>query len=117
MRIGTLNVGTMTGRGRELADMMKRRKIKVLCVQETRWKGNKAKEIGDGYKLFYSGGTDQGRNGVGIILAREYKNDVICVKRRNDRIMKMKISCNESVLNIVRMCLCTASGMYGGGEG
>ena len=101
VRIGTLNVSTMTGRGRELADMMKRRKIKVLCVQETRWKGNKAREIGDGYKLFYSGSTAQCRNGVGIILAQEYKNDVIYVKRRNDRIMKMKISCNESVLNII----------------
>ena len=26
VRVGTLNIGTMTGRGRELADMMERRK-------------------------------------------------------------------------------------------
>ena len=44
VRVGTLNVGTMTGRGRELADLMERRKVGVLCVQETRWKGNKARE-------------------------------------------------------------------------
>ena len=43
VRVGTLNVGTMTGRGRELADLMERRKVGVLCVQETRWKGDKAK--------------------------------------------------------------------------
>ena len=38
-----MNVGTMTGRGREVADLMERRKVGVLCVQETRWKGNAAK--------------------------------------------------------------------------
>ena len=64
MRTGTVNVGTMTERGREIADMMERRKIQILCVQETKWKGNKAREIGADYKLFYGGCTDRGRNGV-----------------------------------------------------
>ena len=32
--IATLNVGTMTARGREAVDVMERRKIDVLCVQE-----------------------------------------------------------------------------------
>ena len=54
VRVGTLNVGTMTGRGRELADLMERRKVGVLCVQETRWKGDKAKELGGGCKLLRS---------------------------------------------------------------
>ena len=31
-----VNVGTMTGKGRELSDMMVKRKIEILCVQETR---------------------------------------------------------------------------------
>ena len=38
MKVGTLNIGTMTGRGREVADMMERRGLSILCVQETRWK-------------------------------------------------------------------------------
>ena len=42
LKVGTLNVGTMTGKSRELADVMERRKVDVLCVQETRWKGEKA---------------------------------------------------------------------------
>ena len=33
-KVGTLTVGTMTGIGRELADMMERRWVKVLCMQE-----------------------------------------------------------------------------------
>ncbi|KAK3545620.1 hypothetical protein QTP70_008239 [Hemibagrus guttatus] len=39
------------GKGRELADMMERRKVDILCVQETRWKGSKARSIGAGFNL------------------------------------------------------------------
>ena len=48
VKVGTLNVGTMTGKGRELAEMMVKRKVDILCVQETKWKGSKARNIGDG---------------------------------------------------------------------
>ena len=41
IRVGTLNIGTMTGRGRKLADMMDRRNVDNLCLQETKWKGVK----------------------------------------------------------------------------
>ena len=44
--VASLNVGTMTGRGREVVDMMKRRKVGILCVQETKWKGSKATVTG-----------------------------------------------------------------------
>ena len=56
LRIASLNIGTMTGKSRELADLMKTQRIDVMCLQETRWGGNKARELGDGCKLFYSGG-------------------------------------------------------------
>ena len=46
MKIGTLNVGTMTGKGRELAEMMVKRKVDILCVHETRWTTSKARNIG-----------------------------------------------------------------------
>ncbi|KAK3534572.1 hypothetical protein QTP86_016661 [Hemibagrus guttatus] len=58
------------GKGRELADMMERRKVDILCVQETRWKGSKARSIGAGFKLFYYG-VDSKRNGVGVVLKEE----------------------------------------------
>ena len=48
IRVGTLNIGTMNGRGRELADMMERRNVDILCLQETKWKGSKARNIGGG---------------------------------------------------------------------
>ena len=46
IRVGTLNIGTMAGRGRELADMMERRNVDILYLQETKWKGSKARNIG-----------------------------------------------------------------------
>ena len=52
LRFLTINVGTTTGKSREIADMMRRRNIGIACIQETRWKGSKAREIGDGYKMY-----------------------------------------------------------------
>ena len=72
----------------------------ILCVQETRWKGNKAKELGDGYKLFYSGANEQGRNGVGIVLSGEMKNALTEIDRKNDRIMRVKICYSGETVNI-----------------
>ncbi|KAK3524528.1 hypothetical protein QTP70_029840 [Hemibagrus guttatus] len=100
LRIGTLNVGTMTGKGRELADTMERRKVDILCVQETRWKGSKARSIGAGFKLFYYG-VDSKRNGVGVVLKEEFVRNVLEVKRVSDRVMSLKLEIEEVMLNVV----------------
>ncbi|KAK3536242.1 hypothetical protein QTP86_000147 [Hemibagrus guttatus] len=100
LRIGTLNVGTMTGKGRELADMMERRKVDILCVQETRWKGSKARSIGAGFKLFYYG-VDSKRNGVGVVLKEEFVRNVMEVKRVSDRVMSLKLEIEGVMLNVV----------------
>ena len=55
IRMGILNIETTTGTGRELADMMEQRNVNILCLQETKWKGCKARNIAGGCKLFYNG--------------------------------------------------------------
>lgn len=35
LRVATLNVGSMTGRGREVAFLLERKKVHIVCVQET----------------------------------------------------------------------------------
>ena len=35
--------------------MMERRNVDILCLQETKWKGSKARNIGGGCKIFYNG--------------------------------------------------------------
>ncbi|KAK3531578.1 hypothetical protein QTP70_024962 [Hemibagrus guttatus] len=100
LRIGTLNVGTMTGKSRELADVMERRKVDILCVQETRWKGSKARRIGAGFKLFYYG-VDSKRNGVGVVLKEEFVRNLLEVKRVSDRVMSLKLEIEGVMLNVV----------------
>ncbi|KAI5627659.1 hypothetical protein C0J50_8434, partial [Silurus asotus] len=100
VRVGTLNVGTMTGKGREVADMMERRKVDMLCVQETKWKGSKARNIGGGFKLFYHG-VDGKRNGVGVILKEEYSKSVVEVKRVSDRVMIVKVEVEGMMINVI----------------
>ncbi len=54
---------------------MSRKNLQVLlvCVQETKWRGSKAREIGAGCKLYYHG-EDGMKNGVGIVLCEDLKD-------------------------------------------
>ncbi|KAK3562913.1 hypothetical protein QTP86_011136 [Hemibagrus guttatus] len=78
---------------------MERRKVDILCVQETRWKGSKARSIGAGFKLFYYG-VDSKRNGVGVVLKEEFVRNVLEVKRVSDRVMSLKIEIEGVMLNV-----------------
>ncbi|KAK3566416.1 hypothetical protein QTP86_032264, partial [Hemibagrus guttatus] len=87
-------------KGRELADMMERRKVDILCVQETRWKGSKTRSREAGFKLFYYG-VDSKRNGVGVVLKEEFVRNVLEVKRVSDRVMSLKLEIEGVMLNVV----------------
>uniref|UniRef100_A0A1B0CS40 Putative rna-directed dna polymerase from mobile element jockey-like diaphorina citri n=1 Tax=Lutzomyia longipalpis TaxID=7200 RepID=A0A1B0CS40_LUTLO len=101
LRVATWNVGSLTGRSKELAETLKRRRVHIACVQETKWKGSKARKIGDGYTLLYHG-TDSKTNGVGIIVDQEIKTRMVDIARVNDRLMRVKIAFdNEPCLNVI----------------
>uniref|UniRef100_A0A8C4QLM4 Endonuclease/exonuclease/phosphatase domain-containing protein n=1 Tax=Eptatretus burgeri TaxID=7764 RepID=A0A8C4QLM4_EPTBU len=100
VRVGTLNVGTMTGKGRELADMIERRKVDILCVQETKWMGSKARSMGGGFKLFYHG-VDGRRNGVRVILKEDYVKRVLEARRVSDRVMSVKLEIEGVMMNVI----------------
>ena len=44
IHLGSWNVGSLIGKLRELVDTATRRCVNILCIQETKWKGQKAKE-------------------------------------------------------------------------
>ena len=100
IRVGTLNIGAMTGRGRELADITEQRNVDILCLQETKWKGSKARKIGGGCKIFYNG-ADGRKNGIGIVVREELVESVLEVNRVSDRLMAIKLEVKGSILNIV----------------
>ncbi|KAK6764155.1 hypothetical protein RB195_024470 [Necator americanus] len=82
--VATLNVGTLIGRSREMADSLRKRRVDICCVQEIRWIA--LTELGDGYKLTYH--SKSNRNGVGIILNETFRNSVTAVDRLSDRLIK-----------------------------
>ena len=79
---------------------MERNNVDILCLQETKWKGSKARNIGSGCKIFYNGGNGR-KNGIRIVLRKEPAESVLEVKRVSDRLMAMKLEVKESILNIV----------------
>jgi exonuclease III len=79
---GTWNVGSFTGKLREVVDTMIIRRVNILCVQETKWKGQKAKEVKDtAFKLWYTVNTST-KNGIGIVLSKSLKDGVVDIKHQ-----------------------------------
>jgi exonuclease III len=53
-----------------------------------------------GFKLWYTG-TTSGRNGVGILIDRSLKDEVVDVRRQGDRIILVKLVVGDSALNVI----------------
>ncbi|XP_019240304.1 PREDICTED: uncharacterized protein LOC109220292 [Nicotiana attenuata] len=99
LRIGSWNIGTLTGKSIELVKILQKRKVNIACVQDTRWVGSKARDA-DEYKLWYSG-VLKGKNCVGILVDRELRESVVEVRRVNDRLISIKLVVGKCTLNIV----------------
>ena len=94
-------IGSLTGRLAELVDAMVRRDVSILCVQETKWVGEKARIIEPlGYKLWYIG-RDKNRNGVGVIIDTQLLENVVEVRRKSDRILLVKLILGREIFNII----------------
>jgi exonuclease III len=75
--------------------------VNIICVQETKWTGQKAKEVENtGFKLWYTG-KERSKNGVDILIDKSLKNRVIAVRRQGDMIIMIKIVFGDLVLNVI----------------
>ncbi|XP_071687270.1 uncharacterized protein [Rutidosis leptorrhynchoides] len=99
IRVGSWNVGTLTGKSIELVDTFLKCNVDIMCVQETRWKGQEAVDINN-YRLWYSG-SRTARNGVGIFLGPTHKDHVVDVGRFSDRIMSVTLIINEETFTVI----------------
>jgi exonuclease III len=101
IRLGSWNIGFLTSKLRELVDTAIRRRVNILCVQETKWTGQKAKEVENtGFKLWYTE-KERSRNGVGILIDKSLKNEVVAVRRQGDRIIMIKLIFGDLVFNVI----------------
>ena len=97
--MATWNISSMTGKGSEVADVMRGKRMNRMCVQETRWKRQSTKELGEGFKLFYTG--SEKINGVGIILEEGLKKQMINDRRVSEQLMMANILVDTKVVNVV----------------
>uniref|UniRef100_A0A914UMX3 Endonuclease/exonuclease/phosphatase domain-containing protein n=1 Tax=Plectus sambesii TaxID=2011161 RepID=A0A914UMX3_9BILA len=98
-RFAMLNVGLLTGRTTELAAALKHRRVDICALQETRWSGQKSRDIGDGFKVILNG-SPRTRNGVGIAVSERYRYSVAEVHRFDDRLMKIVIIADDCKLHV-----------------
>lgn len=102
MRIGTWNIKTMLAAGKmeQIAREMKRYSVKILALQETRWKGEGMIDK-EGYTLYYSGEDKQGRNGTAFMIDRKLKREVIQFKPVNGRLCSITIKNRQANITVV----------------
>ena len=90
------------GKALEVVGMLQRRRLEVLCVQDTKWKGDRARQMAGGYKMMHAGGYGRS-NGVGVIISEEISKEVVRVERWNGRaiavwmIVQKQLMCGISV--------------------
>ena len=66
VRFGTWNVGSISGRGTEVCEELRKRGIDVSCLQEVSWRGQRAWFIGEkGRRYTVRCG------GLGIVMVQE----------------------------------------------
>ncbi|XP_076884675.1 uncharacterized protein LOC143533939 [Bidens hawaiensis] len=99
LRVASWNVGSLNGKLLELVDVLKRHRVQIACLQETRWKGHRGTEC-NGYKLWYSG-SNEAKNGVGFLVAKKLLTSVVEVIRHNDRILVLRLVLGEVVVAVV----------------
>ena len=110
-KTGSMNVGTMKGKSHEVVETADRRKFDVAGLQETRYRGVESptqsrtqvrwlKGKDSAYKFFWSG-NPEGTNGVGILLAKKWTENVFEVQRISDRIILLKLIIGKTVFTII----------------
>ncbi|XP_059313693.1 uncharacterized protein LOC132064646 [Lycium ferocissimum] len=99
LRVGSWNIGTLTGNSIELVKILKKRKINIACIQETKWLGTNTKDV-DGLKLWFSR-KSRSRNGEGILVDRDLRDQVVEIRRVDDRVMTINLVLGGITLNVI----------------
>ena len=103
MGVGTWNVGSMSGRGIEVCEELRKRGIDVWWLQEVRWRGQGAQFMGvksRRYKLWWAGNSD-GTGGVGVLVKEDLCEKLVEVQRKSDRVMTVVMALEEEVVRII----------------
>ena len=84
-RVSTWNIDSLTGRAGELVKVLVERRMDVVCVQETWWRGSGCRffgAVGRKYQLFWMGSKAK-TDGIGIFVAEKWVDSVVSVERHD----------------------------------
>ena len=101
--VGSWNIGSIRGRRIKLCEELRKSKVDVYYLQKIRWKGRGAWFMGvieRRYKFLHAG-TDFGTGGVKMLVKKEVCDEVVEVRRRNDRIMAMVMTFEKEMLKVI----------------
>ena len=90
---------------------MARRNIDIACIQETRWKGAKAREIVEGYNMFYHGYNTK-KNGVAIVVGEKWRDNILEINIISDRLITAKLLIDTINTNFVSAYMLPKSGAH-----
>lgn len=76
----------------------KRVDFAFACLQETKWRGSKSQNFGEGYKLIYTGSRN-GRNVITVVASQEHLDNIVQGKRINDSIIQVQVQ--SEIVNFV----------------
>ena len=101
MKIGTWNVRSINGKEIELVEEIKKYKIDLLGITETKKKGQFYETVGN-YKIIYSGvnKTERAKAGVGIVIKEDLYKDSD-YRYINERLIELDIELKERMLKII----------------
>jgi exonuclease III len=75
--------------------------VNILCVQETKQKGQKTNEVEDtDFKLWYTD-TTTNKNEVCIVLDKSIEDGVVDIKRQGDMIILIKLLVGDLIFNVI----------------
>ncbi|KAI5728124.1 craniofacial development protein 2-like [Diaphorina citri] len=80
------------------------RKLDLLGLGETKWKGHGCKELRDRFYLYWSGSNRNKRNGVGIIVNNKIKTNIVETQYVSDRLITLKVKLHKLQLIDVIQC-------------
>ncbi|KAK9687816.1 hypothetical protein QE152_g35987 [Popillia japonica] len=112
MGAGTWNITSLTGKEVEITKEMRKFKLDILGISETRKQGKGNIKLTDGYTLYYSG-IEPGqriKERVGIIVADWIDRRIVKVETINSRIIALEIKlvdlmCTEEFYEQLQMLI------------
>ena len=90
MWVGTWNVGSVSGKGGEVCEELRKRMIDVCCLSEVRGRVQGARMPGlngKRYNLLWWSGKGDGIGGVGVMVKEELCEKMVEVRWVSDRVM------------------------------